>query len=94
MKKVDALALAVSLVAVIGASLVLAFVLSLGTSAGSASGISLAVLGQRVVAALLLLAIGLAAVRLAARLRSRKFGSRLLAKLAGIFAVVGVVPGC
>jgi nitrogen fixation/metabolism regulation signal transduction histidine kinase len=32
-------------------------------------------------------------VRLAVRLRQRKFGSRLLFKLAGIFALVGVLPG-
>jgi nitrogen fixation/metabolism regulation signal transduction histidine kinase len=34
-----------------------------------------------------------AAMRLAVRLRRGKFGSRLLAKLAGIFALVGVLPG-
>jgi nitrogen fixation/metabolism regulation signal transduction histidine kinase len=37
--------------------------------------------------------IAIAAIRLAVRLRSGKFGSRLLIKLAGIFAFVGVVPG-
>ena len=45
------------------------------------------------VAALLLLVVGLGVLRLVVRLRSGKFGSRLLARLAGIFAVVGVVPG-
>ena len=46
-----------------------------------------------VVASLLVLVIGVAAVRLLLRVRSGKFGSRLLLKLAGIFALVGVVPG-
>jgi nitrogen fixation/metabolism regulation signal transduction histidine kinase len=46
-----------------------------------------------VVATLLLLVIGWVAVRLVRRLRQGKFGSRLLIKLAAIFALVGVVPG-
>ncbi|MDB5941204.1 MAG: putative histidine kinase, classic [Ramlibacter sp.] len=46
-----------------------------------------------VVAALLLLVIGWIAARLASRLRRGKFGSRLLVKLAAIFALVGFVPG-
>jgi nitrogen fixation/metabolism regulation signal transduction histidine kinase len=33
-------------------------------------------------------------IRLPARLRRGKFGSRLLVKLAAIFALVGFVPGC
>ena len=45
------------------------------------------------VAALLSLVIVLAIGRLALRLRSRKFGSRLLLKLAGIFAMVALLPG-
>jgi nitrogen fixation/metabolism regulation signal transduction histidine kinase len=45
------------------------------------------------VAALLVLVILLAALRLAIRTRQGKFGSLLLIKLAGIFALVGVVPG-
>ncbi len=45
------------------------------------------------VAALLLLVLALALARLVRRLRARHFGSRLLAKLAGIFALVGMVPG-
>ncbi|MES2090991.1 MAG: HAMP domain-containing protein, partial [Pseudomonadota bacterium] len=45
------------------------------------------------IASLLLLIIVFAVGRLAIRLRQRKFGSRLLLKLAGIFAVVGVIPG-
>jgi len=46
-----------------------------------------------VVAAGLLLTIGWGTVRLLLRLRQGKFGSRLLLKLAAIFALVGVVPG-
>ena len=45
------------------------------------------------VAGLLVLVILLAALRLAIRTRQGKFGSLLLIKLAGIFALVGVVPG-
>jgi len=86
--------LLVSSVAVLGAALVLAFVLSLSTSGVLAERHFVWLFWVNVaVAVLLLLVIGLAALRLATRLRRRKFGSRLLAKLAGIFALVGVVPG-
>jgi nitrogen fixation/metabolism regulation signal transduction histidine kinase len=46
-----------------------------------------------VVAALLVGVILWAVLRMALRLRRGKFGSRLLVKLAAIFALVGVVPG-
>jgi nitrogen fixation/metabolism regulation signal transduction histidine kinase len=46
-----------------------------------------------VVAAMLLIIIIWVGVRLATRLRQGKFGSRLLVKLAAIFALVGFVPG-
>jgi nitrogen fixation/metabolism regulation signal transduction histidine kinase len=46
-----------------------------------------------VVAALLSLVLVWIVVRLAVRLKRGKFGSRLLVKLAAIFALVGVVPG-
>ena len=46
-----------------------------------------------VVAAALLLVIGWVAWRLISRLRRGKFGSRLLVKLAAIFALVGLLPG-
>ena len=46
-----------------------------------------------VVAVVLLLVIGWVAFRLLRRLRQGKFGSRLLVKLAAVFALVGVVPG-
>jgi nitrogen fixation/metabolism regulation signal transduction histidine kinase len=45
------------------------------------------------VAGLLLLVIGWIVVRLASRLRRGRFGSRLLVKLAAIFALVGFIPG-
>jgi nitrogen fixation/metabolism regulation signal transduction histidine kinase len=45
------------------------------------------------VAALLLSAIAWVAYRLMVRLRQGKFGSRLLVKLAAIFALVGIAPG-
>jgi nitrogen fixation/metabolism regulation signal transduction histidine kinase len=45
------------------------------------------------VAALLLVVIGWITLRLLLRLRQRKFGSRLLVKLAAIFALVGLFPG-
>ncbi len=46
-----------------------------------------------VVAVLLLAAIGWIAFRLASRLRKGRFGSRLLVKLAAIFALAGFAPG-
>ena len=45
------------------------------------------------VAALLVLVIGWMALRLVLRLRQGRFGSRLLVKLAAIFALVGLMPG-
>ncbi len=45
------------------------------------------------VAGLLLLVIGWIVVRLLLRLRRGRFGSRLLVKLAAIFALVGLMPG-
>jgi nitrogen fixation/metabolism regulation signal transduction histidine kinase len=45
------------------------------------------------VAVVLLVAIGWIVLRLFLRLRQRKFGSRLLLKLAAIFALVGLFPG-
>ena len=46
-----------------------------------------------IVAGLLLLVIGWIVVRLVLRLRRGRFGSRLLVKLAAIFALVGLLPG-
>ena len=85
----------VALVAVTGGGLVLAFLLALTTNNR--------VLFERhyewlfwlnvAVASLLALVVGIAAARLFLRVRRGKFGSRLLFKLAGIFALVGVLPG-
>ncbi len=95
MKKATRWAWIVALVAVTGAGLVLAFLLSVATNSPA--------LYERhyvwlfwvnvTVAALLMLVVGIASVRLVIRVRRRKFGSRLLLKLAAIFALVGVVPG-
>jgi len=85
----------ISTVAATGAGLVLAFLLSIATNNPT--------LYERhyvwlfwvnvIVAALLVLVISIAGVRLLVRVRRGKFGSRLLLKLAAIFALVGVVPG-
>ncbi len=94
MSKSTRWALLVSLVAVIGISLLLVYLLSLGTGGrGLERHFVWLFWVNAAVAGLLLLTIGLAAVRLVVRLRRRKFGSQLLAKLAGIFAMVGVLPG-
>jgi nitrogen fixation/metabolism regulation signal transduction histidine kinase len=87
-------ALLVSLLAVLGVSLLLVYLLSLGTGGRGIERHFVWLFWVNVgVGGLLLLAIGLAALRLLVRLRSGKFGSKLLAKLAGIFALVGVLPG-
>lgn len=46
-----------------------------------------------VVAVVLLLVIGWISLRLVVRLKNKRFGSRLLVKLAAIFAMVGLLPG-
>ena len=85
----------VSLVAATGAGLVLSFLLSVATSNRAFYERNYVWLFwiNLVVAGLLVLVIGLAAARLVVRLKRGKFGSRLLLKLAAIFALVGVVPG-
>ncbi len=85
----------VSLVAMTGVALVLAFVLSLATRGGVFYEQHFVWLFwvNAAVAALLLLVLASAAIRLAVRLRRGKFGTRLLIKLAGIFALVGLLPG-
>ncbi len=87
----------VALTATTGLGLVLAFVVRMGTDAAGSA------ISERrffwlfwanvAVAAMLTVVIVFAAIRLALRLRRGKFGSRLLIKLAGIFALVGVLPG-
>lgn len=85
----------ISLIAVTGASLVLIFLLAFATDNRSLYEkyyVQLLVVNV-IVAGLLILVILLAALRLTARVIRGKFGSRLLLKLAAIFALVGVVPG-
>ena len=88
-------AVVVSAVAVAAGAMVLAFLLSLATDSRAFFERHYeALFGLNVtLAALLALVIAIAAARLALRMRSGKFGSRLLLKLAGIFALVGVLPG-
>jgi nitrogen fixation/metabolism regulation signal transduction histidine kinase len=86
---------AISLIAFVGIVLVLGFVVSLSSGEPSLYERNFVWLFwlNFVVALLLLLVLGAAAVRLALRWHAGKFGSRLLLKLAAIFAIVGVVPG-
>ncbi|MDP2004457.1 MAG: ATP-binding protein [Rubrivivax sp.] len=85
----------IAIVAATGAALVLAFVVSFSTQGGGfyerhfvwLFWVNVAVAG------LLTLVIGVVALRLAVRVQRGKFGSRLLIKLAGIFALVGLLPG-
>lgn len=78
-----------------GLGLVLAFVLSLlaqGPTRYEKHFVWLFWVNAAVATLLLLVIVG-AGARLAGRFRQGKFGSRLLLKLAGIFALVGVLPG-
>jgi nitrogen fixation/metabolism regulation signal transduction histidine kinase len=94
-KKATRWAWLISSVAATGAGLVLTFLLSVATNNPS--------LYERhynwlfwvnvSVAGLLVLVISIAGVRLLMRVQRGKFGSRLLLKLAAIFALVGVAPG-
>jgi nitrogen fixation/metabolism regulation signal transduction histidine kinase len=95
MTKASRWALIISAVATAGVALVLLYLLSLATdSRGLYERHYVWLFWVNVVVATILLAvIGSAAVRLVVRLRRGKFGSRLLFKLAAIFALVGVVPG-
>ncbi|MDO9314570.1 MAG: ATP-binding protein [Burkholderiaceae bacterium] len=95
MTKANRWAWIVSLVAATGAGLVLTFLLSIATNNRTFYERHYTWLFwvNMVVAGLLLLVIGIAAVRLFVRVQRGKFGSRLLLKLAAIFALVGVLPG-
>ncbi|MBI3154527.1 MAG: PAS domain-containing protein [Burkholderiales bacterium] len=86
---------AVALVAGTGVALVLTFLLSLVARGGGFYERHFAWLfwANAGVGALLLAVVGVAIARLGLRLRRGKFGSRLLIKLAGIFALVGLLPG-
>ncbi len=85
----------IALVAFVGIALVIGFVLALtgDTRSFYERNFSWLLWLNVAVAMLLGLVIAFAAVRLATRMRKRKFGSKLLLKLAGIFALVGVLPG-
>ncbi|AKJ27039.1 sensor histidine kinase [Caldimonas brevitalea] len=95
MSKATRWAWILSLVAISGAGLVLVFLLALSTNNRRLyeQHFEWLLWLNGAIAAVLALVISIAGVRLAVRLRRRKFGSRLLFKLAGIFAMVGVVPG-
>jgi len=85
----------IALVAGTGAALVLAFVLSFSTQgSGFYERHFVWLFWLNVsVAVLLTVVVTFVGVRLVVRMRRGKFGSRLLIKLAGIFAVVGLLPG-
>jgi nitrogen fixation/metabolism regulation signal transduction histidine kinase len=85
----------VGMLAALGSVLVVAFVLSFSGSAPSLYERELAWLFWLNFGLALLLAIVLVLTigRLLLRLRAGRFGSRLLLRLAGIFALVGVLPG-
>jgi nitrogen fixation/metabolism regulation signal transduction histidine kinase len=95
MSKASRWAWIISLVAITGAALVLVFLLSLATNSRGIYEQHYAWLFwvNVVVAGLLVLVIGVAGVRLLLRVRRGKFGSRLLLRLAAVFAMVGVLPG-
>jgi nitrogen fixation/metabolism regulation signal transduction histidine kinase len=95
MTKATRWALLISAIVATGAGLVLTFLLSIATNNPRFYERHYVWLFwvNVVVAALLMLVICIAAVRLLVRVSRGKFGSRLLLKLAGIFALVGLVPG-
>ncbi len=95
MTKASRWALLISLVAATGTGLVLAFVLAVATNNRAFYERHYAWLFwvNVAVAGILLLVIGVTAVRLWRRVSRGKFGSRLLLKLAAFFALVGVLPG-
>ena len=85
----------VASIAVFGAALVLSFVLSLtGQSEGFYERNFIWLFWMNVaVGGVLFVVIAVALARLVVRQRRGKFGTRLLTKLAGIFALVGLLPG-
>ncbi len=88
-------ALVVGLVFMVGLSLVLMFLLTQATSNQNLYEQNFAWLVglNMAVAGLLIGAIGWMSLRLGLRWRKGRFGSRLLAKLAAIFGLVGFLPG-
>lgn len=95
MNRATRVAWILSLVAITGAGLVLAFMLALATNNRAVYERHYVWLfgANVVVAAVLVLVICYAGVRLVVRVARGRFGSRLLLKLAAIFALVGLVPG-
>lgn len=96
MTKTTRLAWLISVAAIAGASGMLAFLLSISATAqrGFLDRHYVWLFWVNVaVATALMVVIGVAGLRLALRVKRGRFGSRLLLKLAGIFAFVGVVPG-
>src|SRR5438132_1551158 len=95
MTKANRWAWLISLVAITGAVMVLAFLLSIATGnrAFYERHYPWLFWVNTAVAGFLVLVIGIAALRLLLRVKRGKFGSRLLLKLAAIFALVGVIPG-
>ncbi|HEY6132683.1 MAG TPA: ATP-binding protein [Rubrivivax sp.] len=85
----------VALVAAVGAVLVLAFVLSFSSAESGFYEREFVWLFwvNVAVAAVLLFVIAVVAVRMVLRARRGKFGSKLLIRLAGILALVGLLPG-
>jgi nitrogen fixation/metabolism regulation signal transduction histidine kinase len=85
----------VAAVAITGAALVVAFVVNFVNPDASFYERNFVWLFwiNVAVATLLAVVVLLVALRLVVRLRRGKFGSRLLIKLAGIFALVGLLPG-
>jgi len=88
-------AIVVSVAVVIGIGIVLMFLLTQATNnrAFYERNYGRLFVLNMIVAGVLLAVILWVFVRLASRLRRGKFGSRLLVKLAAIFALVGLVPG-
>jgi nitrogen fixation/metabolism regulation signal transduction histidine kinase len=88
-------ALGVVLFAVMALALVLLFLLTQATQKWDLYEQNYELLFglNAIVACALMLVIGWAAYRLLQRLRADKFGSRLLLKLAAVFALIGIVPG-
>jgi nitrogen fixation/metabolism regulation signal transduction histidine kinase len=86
----------VSAVFMLGLALVLMFMLTTATDNRALYEANYSrLLAVNILVALVLLAVIVWALfRLIARFRRKKFGSQLLAKIAGVFALVGLLPGC
>ena len=85
----------VGALALAGVALVITFVLSFGSTGESFYEREFAWLFwiNVAIAALLLGVVAYVVARLVTRVRAGRFGSRLLIKLAGILALVGILPG-